>query len=268
MINLKDLHHQIEEDGYNGEMIEAKMCQDIMLLLLSKSRFSKNITIKGGVVMSSISNNIRRATIDLDLDFIKIPLNNNQIKRFIKELNCVEGITIKIVGKIEKLRHQEYKGRRIYLNIRDSFNNSINGKLDIGVHKYMTLEQCEYCFDIYASDEGVSLLINSLEQIFTEKIKSLLKHSIFSTRYKDIYDIYFFLDKIDKNSLRRCFEMLIYKDKGLSENNISDLFNNIKFIFSDVGFRKKLYSSSRNWIDVDNDIVLNSILEFLFSLVN
>ena len=44
---------------------------------------SKNITIKGGVVMYGLSNDKRRATRDLDLDFIKYSLADESIKLFI-----------------------------------------------------------------------------------------------------------------------------------------------------------------------------------------
>ena len=70
MINIALLIEKTKQEGYSSEeAIEAKLCQDILLYLFSKSRFGKNITIKGGVVMRTISNNIRRATLDLDLGF-------------------------------------------------------------------------------------------------------------------------------------------------------------------------------------------------------
>ena len=45
-----------------------------MLKALSIGPLSRNVTIKGGVVMRSKSNNVRRATQDLDIDFIKYSL--------------------------------------------------------------------------------------------------------------------------------------------------------------------------------------------------
>ena len=50
------------------------MEQDIILSKISKSKFENNITIKGGVVMHSISNSVCRAT--RDLDFIKYSLED------------------------------------------------------------------------------------------------------------------------------------------------------------------------------------------------
>ena len=49
---------------------------------ISKSKMNKNVTIKGGVVMYGLSNDKRRATRDLDLDFIKYSL---AIIKIIKE---------------------------------------------------------------------------------------------------------------------------------------------------------------------------------------
>ena len=40
-------------------------------------------------------------------------------------------------------------------------------------------------------DEGASLLINSNQQMLSEKLRSLLKFGTFSTRFKDIYELCF-----------------------------------------------------------------------------
>lgn len=53
------------------------------------------------------------------------------------------------------------------------------------------IEQEEYCFDITYDDEGASLLINSNEQMLSEKLRSLLKFGTFSIRFKDIYELCF-----------------------------------------------------------------------------
>ncbi len=45
----------------------------------------------------------------------------------------------------------------------------INVKVDIGVHKDLDIEQEEYCFDICFQEDSASVLINSKEQMITEK---------------------------------------------------------------------------------------------------
>ena len=139
--------------------------------------------------MHSISRDNRRATRDLDMDFIKYSLEDNSIHNFILKLNAVkDGISIEIVGKIEKLHHQDYDGKRVNIRLIDSNEFIINTRLYIGVHKLFDIEQDNYCFDLGIFKENVNLLINSREQIFAEKLKSLLKFGITSTRYKDVFD--------------------------------------------------------------------------------
>ena len=45
------------------------------------------------------------------------------------------------------------------------------------------------------------MLINSDEQMLAEKLRSLLKFGPFSTRYKDVYDMYYFKDFVNREKL-------------------------------------------------------------------
>lgn len=202
-MSLEDIVRHNIENGYDLIDARSKVAQDVILNKISKSKFKNNITIKGGVVMHSISNSVRRATRDLDLDFIKYSLEDESIRSFIDKLNSVgDNITVEIIGKIEELHHQDYSGKRVYIKISDVNNYEIDTKLDIGVHKLFELEQDDYYFNLDAMEDGVSLLINSPEQIFTEKLKSLLKLGFRSTRYKDLFDFYYLInyDKLDRKN--------------------------------------------------------------------
>ena len=65
-MNLRDEVDKIKKEGYSEANVEAKPCQDIIIKAISQSSLNRNITIKGGVVMRSLSNNARRVTQDLD----------------------------------------------------------------------------------------------------------------------------------------------------------------------------------------------------------
>ena len=189
MATLREMIARANADGYMDDNAEAKVCQDIILKALSESSLRRNATIKGGVVMRSISNNARRATQDMDIDFIRYSLDDDAIRLFVQRLNCLEDITIEQTGDITELKQQDYNGKRVFVRLIDSTGDSIESKIDLGVHKNLSIEQEEYCFDIAFSDEGANLLINSKEQMFAEKLKSLLKFGKYTTRYKDIFDL-------------------------------------------------------------------------------
>ena len=191
MININEMIKREIENGYNDANARSKVSQDIILKAIASSSINHNITVKGGVVMRSKTGNIRRATQDLDLDFIKYSLEDESINDFVKKINCLNGVSISRIGKIEDLKQQDYHGKRIYLTITDVEEITIKTKLDLGVHNKLDIEQEEYCFDVDFDDEGANLLINPTEQMIIEKLRSLLKFGPISTRYKDIFDILF-----------------------------------------------------------------------------
>lgn len=268
-MNIENAIENYQKQGYEFEEAESKVCQDIILLKISKSKFSRNITIKGGVVMHSISNDIRRATRDLDLDFIKYSLEDTAILNFIKELNNTDdGIKIKVTGKIEPLHHQDYDGKRVNLKIEDDSNNIIQTKLDIGVHKLFDLEQEEYCFCFDLYENSANLLINSVEQIFTEKLKSLLKLSFRSTRYKDLFDFYYLIEnnKLHKEKLIKCIHLLILKDENMRENTIQDVVKRIESTLNSQRYRNNLNNPKVNWLEISIEDAIDTVLNYISNL--
>lgn len=263
-MNIREKVNKFINEGYSDKNAEARVCQDIILLAIAKSPLSRNVTIKGGVVMRSLTQNNRRATQDMDIDFIRYSLSDESINVFIDKINCLHGVKIVQTGVIEELNQQDYNGKRVYVKISDDTGNSINSKIDLGVHNHLQIEQEEYCFDIAFDDEGVSLLINSKEQMFAEKLRSLLKFGTFSTRYKDIYDMYYQCDKIDTLKVRDCFNTYIFNDSDMKENNIEEIIKRIKFIFSNTAYKKRVDKSDKRWLD-DN---IEDIFEKIVSCLN
>ncbi len=135
-MNLQEMIQKYIKKGYSDEFASSKVSQDLILTAIANSKYIQNITIKGGVVMHNLSNDKRRATRDLDLDFIKYSLDDNSIINFISELNnSINSINFEIMDEIISLHHQDYKGKRVFLKIKDNYKNEIDTKLDIGVHK-------------------------------------------------------------------------------------------------------------------------------------
>ncbi len=268
-MNLEDIVRHNIENGYDLIDARSKVAQDVILNKISKSKFKNNITIKGGVVMHSISNSVRRATRDLDLDFIKYSLEDKSIIGFIDRLNSVgDNITVEIIGKIEELHHQDYHGKRVYIRLIDINNYKIDTKLDIGVHKLFELEQDDYYFNLNAMEDGVSLFINSPEQIFTEKLKSLLKLGFISTRYKDLFDFYYLInyDKLDRKKLLKAFQVIILDDNNMLEETIRNIYSRLASIFNSNIYKRNLSDPKNNWIDIPINTAIESVLKYIEEL--
>lgn len=56
--------------------------------------------------MRSKTKSVRRATQDLDIDFIKYSLSDSSIDLFIEKVNNIEGIKFTRIGNIEELNQQ------------------------------------------------------------------------------------------------------------------------------------------------------------------
>jgi len=220
-MNLYEEIEKIKNQGYSESDAQSKLGQDIVLKAIADSGMAKNATIKGGVVMRSISGNSRRATQDLDLDFIRYSISDNAISRFIEKLNCIDGLTIRLDGKIIPLNHQDYKGKRVTISMTDSEGTVISLNMDLGVHKNLSREQDEYAFDVGFQDDAVSLLINSPAQMITEKLKSMIRFGIRNTRYKDVFDICYLSERVNPDQMKTCIREFIFEDETL--RNVSTM---------------------------------------------
>ena len=269
-MKLDDIRDAYLAEGYSYLDAGSRVCQDTILSLIAKSPLSGNVTIKGGVVMQHLSGDGRRATQDFDFDFIRYSLSEQSIRAFIEKLNeQSDEVSINIVSAIEELKHQDYKGKRVYIRLTDNDGTRIDTKLDIGVHKDISMEQDLYCFDLSKLDDSVSLLINTKEQIFTEKLKGLLRLGNLSTRYKDVFDMYWLITAGDlsKETVQADIDSIIWSDRTMREYNNGDIVSRLHRAFDDPYFSKSLRQAERqNWLNIDPALATEAIIGFIQSL--
>lgn len=267
MVSLEKMKSQYMDDGYSELLAEARVCQDIVLKAISESTMNRSVTIKGGVVMRSISGEVRRATRDIDFDFIRYSIEEGAIRDFIRKLNCIEGIFLTISGPIEELSQQEYRGKRVWVAVKDITGYSLKTKMDIGVHKNIQIEQEEFCFDVCHDDEGICLLMNSKEQIFAEKLRALVKFGTFSGRVKDIFDLSYLSEYVEYPRLLQCIHTFILDDPGMFEKSINDVNKRVSKIFSDKDFVKSVENSGKdNWLQTKASVAFYKIMDCLKKL--
>lgn len=250
-MNLSKLASEYETSmGYSRLNAIARVCQDVVLFKIANSSVKNNVTIKGGILICSLSGNKRRATQDIDLDFVRYSISDESIKQFIRILSKTnDNITITITGSIEELSQQDYNGKRVHIELSDG-NTTFSTKLDLGVHTDLGIEQEECFFDISLDNEGVYLLGNSSEQVFAEKLKSLLKHGIRSTRFRDLYDMYYFghRDDFDNDRLTSYINLLIINDPIMWDTDMIAVIRRIRRTLRDANFLKNMEHSRKDWL--------------------
>lgn len=175
------------------------------------------------------------------------------------EARLCQDILLKAISESSLKRNVTIKGGVVMRNLSKSAWRATQD-IDLDV------EQEEYCFDICFQEDGASLLMNSREQIITEKTKSLLRFMTRNTRYKDVFDIYYLKDNVNLEKIQYCISKYIYGDSTLSVNNIDDVISRLEMVFSDKSYIKEINRSRKNWIGVDVEKVLNGDLEFFKGL--
>ena len=109
-------------------------------------------------------------------------------------------------------------------------------------------------------------MINSKEQMFTEKLRSLLKFGPNSTRFKDIFDMCYLSDLMNRDKLMTCLDIFVFSDPGMRENNMHDICRRVNNTFDSSQYVFRLSSSRKNWLNIEISDALKKLSSFLETL--
>ena len=151
-MNLQEEIEKIKKEGYNEANAEARLCQDIILKAISESSLRRNVTIKGGVVMRNLSGSVRRATQDIDLDFIKYSISDESRYKDVFDIYF-----LKDTADTEKLK------RCFKQYIYDDDSLSVNNMSDIVSRLEMVFHNKAYIREINRSKKNwIGIEINKV----------------------------------------------------------------------------------------------------------
>lgn len=268
MNTISQLQNKYSSLGYSSTDVRLLVAEEIIISKIAQSDLAERVTLKGGIVMYNLTKNSRRITRDIDFDFISYSIDQESLMSFVKLLNKVDdGFEINVVGKIEPLHQEDYQGARINILIEDSKKKRLRFKLDVGVHTYHAIEQDIVVFSFDANQKSVVLKANPPEQILAEKLISLARFGSASTRYKDVYDIYYLIkEKCASVKRVRDILQLFFNRSSKKPNNIIDLQNTIENAFMDNSFILEAKKPVFRWIDVSFDELKAVIIDYLNKL--
>lgn len=267
-MTLKEQVEALKAQGYSEVLAQAKIVHDVLLLAIAKSGFKASGTLKGGVVMSALTKDIRRATMDMDVDFIRHSIGEAGVRRFVARLQkSMPNYALAIRGPVADLKHEDYRGKRIFLSVKDaSIPRPLKTKMDIGVHTHEAIRQVRIDFDTVSGEVAEELLANPAEQIFTEKLLSLLKHGVVSNRPKDVFDLYYLAERVSLVKVRACVKELIYANVRCRANNKADVVRMLDLIFTSRPFVRRLANTNANWLQVEPTVALAGIIKLVKEL--
>lgn len=205
-----------------------------LLVRLSASKYKEKFVLKGGMLVAAIVGLDNRATMDLDTTLKNLPLTPEAIRSALENICDIEfddGIVFK-VGTISPIRKDDiYGGYRASLTAKlDTLFTPLS--IDVSTGDVITPHAVQYKFsEIFDDEKSYELWAYNIETVMAEKVETILRRSVFSTRPRDFYDAYILAttQKFDKAVFADALKATA-EHRGTSEQiaDVPEILHNIE----------------------------------------
>ena len=201
-----------KKTGVNPNSLLQMCLFEGILEKLSKSKYSENFILKGGLLISSLIGVDMRSTMDMDTTLRGIPLNEVSITKILNEILAIEidaDIEYKLI-KLSPIRQEDvYEDFCASIScIFGKINATLN--IDITTGDVITPREMNYSYSKILEKGTIPIMTYTIETILAEKFETISSRNITTTRARDFYDLYMvysiYKDKIDKDLLRKAIE--------------------------------------------------------------
>ena len=201
-----------KKTGINPNSLLQMCLFEGILEKLSKSKYSENFILKGGLLISSLIGVDMRSTMDMDTTIRGIPLNEESITKILNEILAIKvdaDIEYKLI-KLSPIRQEDvYEDFCASIScIFGKINATLN--IDITTGDVITPREMNYLYSKILEESTIPIMTYNIETILAEKFETISSRNITTTRARDFYDLYMiysiYKDKIDKDILRKAIE--------------------------------------------------------------
>ena len=233
-----------KKTGVNPNSLLQMCLFEGILEKLSKSKYSENFILKGGLLISSLIGVDMRSTMDMDTTLKGIPLNEESISNILNEILAIEidaDIEYKLI-KLSPIRQEDvYEDFCASIScIFGKINATLN--IDITTGDVITPREMNYSYSKILEEGTIPIMTYTIETILAEKFETISSRNITTTRARDFYDLYMiysiYKDKIDKGILRKAIERTS-KYRGSFETALQ--YKEIVELFRESETQKKLW---------------------------
>ena len=233
-----------KKTGINPNSLLQMCLFEGILEKLSKSKYSENFILKGGLLISSLIGVDMRSTMDMDTTLKGIPLNEESISNILNEILAIEidaDIEYKLI-KLSPIRQEDvYEDFCASIScIFGKINATLN--IDITTGDVITPREMNYSYSKILEEGTIPIMTYTIETILAEKFETISSRNITTTRARDFYDLYMiysiYKDKIDKGILRKAIERTS-KYRGSFETALQ--YKEIVELFRESETPKKLW---------------------------
>ena len=233
-----------KKTGVNPNSLLQMCLFEGILEKLSKSKYSENFILKGGLLISSLIGVDMRSTMDMDTTLRGIPVNEESISNILNEILVIEidsDTEYKLI-KLSPIRQEDvYEDFCASIScIFGKINATLN--IDITTGDVITPREMNYSYSKILEEGTIPIMTYTIETILAEKFETISSRNITTTRARDFYDLYMiysiYKDKIDKGILRKAIERTS-KYRGSFETALQ--YKEIVELFRESETPKKLW---------------------------
>jgi predicted nucleotidyltransferase component of viral defense system len=186
---LKDLSVKY---GITPQATLQMYCLERLLDRIAVSRFRDYFVIKGGFLIASILGIGNRSTMDIDVTVKGFGVNYENIGSAFKEI-CNIDITDQLFfsfNRIEEIReNDDYLGLRVFVECRYGKMN-VPLTVDLTTGDTIIPPEIEYMYKCVFDDKMIPVWAYPLENVFAEKLDTIISRGVANTRTRDFYDVY------------------------------------------------------------------------------
>jgi predicted nucleotidyltransferase component of viral defense system len=162
-----------------------------LLERISISQYRDAFILKGGMLVASLVGIDHRTTMDMDTTLRGYPLSEELLRAALLDICHIEldDETTFTVNQITAIRDDEYGGYRVSITaMYESINTPL--KVDVTTGDRITPDAVRYAFQSNFEDKTIEVWAYNIETVLAEKVETILRRSVFNTRFRDFYDVY------------------------------------------------------------------------------
>lgn len=229
---LTRLKNQSKKEGIPFQMVLQLFAQEEFLRKLSRSDYSENLILKGGMFIYTLTEFDSRPTRDIDFLIKNLHGSLENIEQTMKEICSIDTgndfITLEVLGSERISVDKKYPG------VKTSFMGHIEKvripfSIDVGIDDVIVPEPIKRTIVTRLPDlEPPYVFTYSLESTIAEKFDAILQRMAGTSRMKDFYDIYYlsgvfnYNGQVLKEALKRTLE---HRRRELPHDAFSDIYD-------------------------------------------
>lgn len=187
------IRHMAKQKSIPAQVILQNYMFERLLVRLSASEYKEKFVLKGGMLVAAIVGLDNRATMDVDMTLTNLPLTPVSIHTALERICAIpfeDGVAFEI-GTVSPIRDVDlYGGFRAAIHARlDTIHTPLS--FDVTTGDAITPHAVRYQLtEIFDNSKSYELWAYPMETVMAEKVETILRRSVFSTRPRDLYDAY------------------------------------------------------------------------------